>query len=47
MTQAAKEFLAKEGYDPKFGGRPLARAIRQFIKNPLSSQIIGGDFADR
>jgi ATP-dependent Clp protease ATP-binding subunit ClpC len=44
VTPAAKEFLAEEGYDPKFGGRPLARAIRRFIENPLSSRIIGGEF---
>jgi ATP-dependent Clp protease ATP-binding subunit ClpC len=44
VAQAAKEFLAEEGYDPKFGARPLARAIRRFIENPLSSRIIGGEF---
>ncbi len=44
VTDAAREFLAEEGYDPKFGGRPLARAIRRYIENPLSSRIIGGEF---
>jgi ATP-dependent Clp protease ATP-binding subunit ClpC len=44
VTPAAREFLAEEGYDPKFGARPLARAIRRHIENPLSSQIIGGEF---
>jgi ATP-dependent Clp protease ATP-binding subunit ClpA len=44
VTPAAKEFLAEEGYDPKFGARPLARAIRRHIENPLSSRIIGGEF---
>ena len=44
VTDAAKEFLAEEGYDPKFGGRPLSRAIRRYIENPLSSSIIGGEF---
>ena len=44
LTGAAKEFLAEEGYDPKFGGRPLARAIRRYVENPLSSRIIGGEF---
>jgi ATP-dependent Clp protease ATP-binding subunit ClpC len=44
VTEAAKEFLAEEGYDPKFGARPLARAIRRHIENPLSSRIIGGEF---
>jgi ATP-dependent Clp protease ATP-binding subunit ClpC len=44
VTAVAKEFLAEEGYDPKFGGRPLARAIRRYVENPLSSRIIGGEF---
>src|SRR5215204_4902443 len=44
VTDGAKEFLAEEGYDPKFGGRPLARAIRRYVENPLSSRIIGGEF---
>jgi ATP-dependent Clp protease ATP-binding subunit ClpC len=44
VTDAAKEFLAEEGYDPKFGGRPLARAIRRYVENSLSSRIIGGEF---
>src|SRR5215211_6943689 len=44
VTDDAKEFLAEEGYDPKFGGRPLARAIRRYVENPLSSRIIGGEF---
>src|ERR687890_854630 len=43
VTNAAKEFLAEEGYDPKFGARPLARAIRRYVENPLSSRIIGGE----
>src|SRR4029450_1828554 len=44
VTDAAKEFLAEEGYDPKFGARPLARAIRRYVENPLSSRIIVGEF---
>jgi ATP-dependent Clp protease ATP-binding subunit ClpC len=44
VTGAAKEFIAEEGYDPKFGARPLARAIRRHIENPLSSRIIQGEF---
>jgi ATP-dependent Clp protease ATP-binding subunit ClpC len=44
VTPAAREFIADEGYDPKFGARPLARAIRRYIENPLSSRIINGEF---
>jgi len=44
VTDVAKAFLAEQGYDPKFGARPLARAIRRYIENQLSSRIIGGEF---
>src|SRR5918997_379224 len=44
VTPAAREFIADVGYDPKFGARPLARAIRRYIENPLSSRIINGEF---
>ncbi|WP_243638057.1 ATP-dependent Clp protease ATP-binding subunit [Rubrobacter taiwanensis] len=44
VTQEAKEFLVEEGYDPKFGARPLSRAIRRHLENPLSSRIIEGEF---
>ena len=46
VSQSAKEFLAEAGYDPKFGGRPLARAIRRHIENPLSGRLIEGDFPE-
>jgi len=36
------EFLARIGYDPIYGARPLKRAIRTYLENPLSKQIIGG-----
>nr|WP_198004877.1 AAA family ATPase [Rubrobacter xylanophilus] len=45
VTPEAREFLAEEGYDPKFGARPLSRAIRRHIENPLSSSIIEGEFS--
>jgi ATP-dependent Clp protease ATP-binding subunit ClpC len=45
VRDAAKDFIAEEGYDPNFGARPLARAIRHHIENPLSSCIIGGEFS--
>src|SRR3989339_1683577 len=36
--------IVKEGYDPKFGARPLRRAVRRLIENPLSNQLIEGKF---
>ena len=42
LTQAAKELLAKKGYDPVLGARPLRRAIQRDIEDMLSEQILYG-----
>ena len=42
VTQRAKEHLAKLGYDPDFGARPLKRAIQRAILNPLSVELLSG-----
>ncbi|MDI6731922.1 MAG: AAA family ATPase [Candidatus Margulisbacteria bacterium] len=44
VTDAAKEVIVKEGFEPKFGARPLRRAVQRLIENPLSNQIIDGKF---
>ncbi len=44
LTDAAKERIAKEGYDPVYGARPLKRAIQKEILDPLSLQILEGKF---
>ena len=46
LTEAAKEMLAKKGFDPDYGARPLKRAIQQYIQNPLSLKLLEGDFMD-
>jgi ATP-dependent Clp protease ATP-binding subunit ClpB len=46
LTEAAEEMLAKKGFDPDYGARPLKRAIQQFIQNPLSLKLLEGDFID-
>lgn len=46
LTEAAKDWLLKEGYDPNYGARPLRRAIQRHLENPLSAQILRGEFAD-
>ena len=38
--------LAKEGYDPAFGARPLRRAIQKYVESPLSVELLGGKFKD-
>jgi ATP-dependent Clp protease ATP-binding subunit ClpC len=40
ITQAAKEFLARKGYDPQLGARPLRRAIQRLVEDPLSEKIL-------
>ncbi len=44
LTEAAKEALVKEGYDPVFGARPLRRTIERRVANPLSRRILAGEF---
>ncbi|HET6454017.1 MAG TPA: ATP-dependent Clp protease ATP-binding subunit ClpC, partial [Armatimonadota bacterium] len=41
-----KEVLAKEGFDPAFGARPLRRAVQRVIEDPLSEEILLGRFSD-
>jgi ATP-dependent Clp protease ATP-binding subunit ClpC len=43
LTEKAKSWLAKEGYDPIYGARPLRRVIERFVENPLSGQVLRGD----
>ncbi len=45
VTDAALEELAKVGFDPVYGARPLKRAIQEHIENPLAKQILEGRFA--
>lgn len=44
ITKDAKDFLAKKGYDPVYGARPLIRAIQRYVLNPLSVEFIEGKF---
>ena len=41
IEPAAKKFIAEVGYDPKFGARPLKRAIQRYVEDPVSEAIIG------
>jgi ATP-dependent Clp protease ATP-binding subunit ClpB len=43
LTDAAKEFVLNEGYDPNFGARPLKRAIQRSIQDPLAMKILDGE----
>ena len=44
LTDAARDWLAQEGYDPQFGARPLRRTLQRFVENPLSKRILAGEF---
>ncbi len=46
LTNRAKDLLAKEGYDPVYGARPLKRAIQRLIQDPLSLKILEGGFSE-
>ena len=46
LTSEAKRVLAKAGYDPRYGARPLARAMKRLVENPLASEIVAGEIAE-
>ena len=46
LTDAAKELIAREGYDPVYGARPLKRFLQRSIETPLSRQLISGEVTD-
>jgi len=46
LTDAARNQLAEEGYDPIFGARPLKRVIQQRLQNPLALKLLQGEFRD-
>lgn len=45
LTPAARDWLAKEGFDPNFGARPLHRALQKHVESPLSVSLLGGQFS--
>jgi ATP-dependent Clp protease ATP-binding subunit ClpB len=45
LDDSARELLAREGYDPMYGARPLKRAIQTLIQNPLASKLLKGEIA--
>ncbi|MFC1961015.1 ATP-dependent Clp protease ATP-binding subunit [Chloroflexota bacterium] len=45
VTEAAKNFLAQEGYDPEYGARPLRRVITNLLEDKLSDGILGGKYS--
>jgi ATP-dependent Clp protease ATP-binding subunit ClpB len=42
-TDAAVDFLAREGYDPDFGARPLKRTLQKLVQDPLANMVLAGE----
>ena len=46
LTPEARALIAKEGYDPIFGARPLKRAVQRLLQNPLAMLVLEGRFQE-
>jgi ATP-dependent Clp protease ATP-binding subunit ClpB len=46
VTDAAKDLLIADGYDPQYGARPMKRAIQRLIQDPLALKLINGEFSE-
>jgi len=44
LKEGARKWLARQGYDPNFGARPLRRAMQKYVEGPLSVQLLQGKF---
>jgi ATP-dependent Clp protease ATP-binding subunit ClpB len=46
LTEAARDFLVREGYDPVYGARPLKRALQRRLLDPLALRVLEGSFRE-
>ncbi|MBJ7454853.1 MAG: ATP-dependent chaperone ClpB [Thermoleophilia bacterium] len=46
ITEAARELLGREGYDPAYGARPLKRLVQRRLENPLAQRMLAGEVRD-
>ncbi|GAB5490483.1 MAG: AAA family ATPase [Phototrophicaceae bacterium] len=44
LSHDARDWLARKGFDPQYGARPLRRTIQRYVENPLSIKLLKGDF---
>jgi ATP-dependent Clp protease ATP-binding subunit ClpC len=44
LTETSRKWLARKGFDPQFGARPLRRALQRHVESPLSVKLLRGDF---
>lgn len=45
LTDEARKVLSKEGYNPHYGARPLERALKRLVENPLATKVISGEIS--
>ena len=46
LTDPAKVWLAREGFDPVYGARPLRRTVQRYVEDPMSRRLLAGEFAE-
>jgi ATP-dependent Clp protease ATP-binding subunit ClpB len=46
LTDAARAWLGRVGYDPVYGARPLKRAVQKYLQDPLADAILRGEIRD-
>ena len=46
LTDAARAWLAQEGYDPQFGARPVRRTLERHVETPLAKRLLAGEFQE-
>ena len=47
LDESAREFLVEKGYDPKYGARPMRRAVERYLEDPLAEEILKGNFDEK
>ena len=46
LTDAARRWLGRVGYDPVYGARPLKRAVQKYLQDPLAEKLLAGEIPD-
>ncbi len=46
LTEGARKWLGRVGYDPVYGARPLKRAVQRYLQDPLAEKLLGGEIPD-
>ena len=46
ISKSAREIILEQGYDPKFGARPLKRSLERLVENPIAEMILKGELIE-